>query len=113
MLVVEGGRHSSGGGGGGGVLVEVLLVVHIHGARCGPGHGGHERLVLLMRNGPAEVAMACTGGLALGVGHAEPRRHVCMACRRSEGRDQVMWCGGRGCVLEEVSDSPWLLPDLL
>jgi hypothetical protein len=57
------------------------VLVHVRGARRGPVHGRHERLVLLMRDSPAEVAMACAGGAgrrALGVGHAEQRR-LCMA----------------------------------
>jgi hypothetical protein len=69
----------------------------------GAEHGGHECLVLLVQNGPAEVTMACAGGRALGVGHAEPRRRLCMACkRRREWRGQVVWCGGgHDCVTIE------------
>jgi len=67
----------------GGVLVVVVVVlVHVRGARRGPVHGRHERLVLLMRDTPAEVAMACAGAAgrrALGVGHAKQRRLLCMA----------------------------------
>jgi len=67
----------------GGVLVVVVVVlVHVRGARRGPVHGRHERLVLLMRDTPAEVAMACAGAggrRALGVGHAKQRRRLCMA----------------------------------
>ena len=58
-----------------------VLVVHVRGARRGPVHGRHERLVLLVRDTPAEVAMACAGAggrRALGVGHAKQRR-LCMA----------------------------------
>jgi hypothetical protein len=49
-------RRQSVRGGGGGVLVEVLLLVHIHGDRCGLGHGGHKRLVSIVRNGHSVVA---------------------------------------------------------
>ena len=72
--------------------MEVLLV-HVRGPRGGPVHGSHhERLVLLVRNGPAEVGVACAGGAggrALRVGHAEQRR-LSMACKRREGRGQVV-----------------------
>ena len=70
-----------------------MLLVHVRDPRGGPVHGSHhERLVLLVRNGPAEVAVACAGGAggrALRVGHAEQRR-LCMACKRREGRGQVV-----------------------
>jgi hypothetical protein len=43
------------------MVVVVVVLVHVGGAWHSPVHGRQECLVLLMRNGPAKIAMACAG----------------------------------------------------
>jgi hypothetical protein len=57
--------------------VEVLLLVHIHGDRCGLGHGGHERLVPIVRNGHSVVAACFISGFGeFSYGRSMPGREM-------------------------------------